>query len=378
MKRVIATLPLSPRQDPVLGYCLTAFAAHIFGSLTGLSSLVALNTKGAKGLSVRDADAFTNLLSRIIETPFYIWHDEAQKWAECLTTFSVRGLQEGWLTIEQRETHCCDCGKVEFLPEPLNLVQNDFRRKTYEIQNGMIHCRLCKTIAQLKTSTCLLMQLPRTLVPVACVPNYAQLEWGGLIRQLCGCKLLVSRTRDTGLPVQIGSSTFFFDVDLCWMLMPFLLMQEEFEVDTLVCGHKTLKHAFLTVAVSQLMNIREPSTIIAVPYLHVRDIELVELSAEKLLEMYGANTLRVSLAMALGGSGKELTLLEQDLRFADYAMQRFCSTVPVNKFASLKYAWSSLGLQRIRHALAQVRRGHTDHLTMEMRQILSILSRHSV
>lgn len=376
MKRVIATLPLSPRQTPVLGYCLSAFATHILGSLTGLSSVIALNTKGARGWSIADADAFTHLVSRITEASFMTWHDEQQEWADHLSAFSAHGLQEGWLTIEERETYCCSCGKVEFLPEPLNLVQNDFRRKTYEIQDGTIYCRLCNTTAYLKKTNCLLMQILQELHSMSCFPNYAQLEWSGLARQLCGRKFLISRTRDTGMCAQIGSSIFFLDVDLCWMLMPFILAQKGLQIEVLVCGHKTIKHALLTVAVSQLMSVPVPSSIVAVPYLHVRGSHQTENSAEKLLELYGAKAVRVYLAMALGGSAKEITLLEDDLRFMGYAAQRSFEMVLLEDHCAIRKAWHSLGTQKIRHAAAEIRRGHEDRVSLEAKQVFSILLRH--
>jgi len=78
VKQIVATVPLSPRCNPSLGYGLCPFAANVIGQFKGLSSLVAINTVGSKRSIESDEQMFTRLLSGFIEAPFETWHDEKQ------------------------------------------------------------------------------------------------------------------------------------------------------------------------------------------------------------------------------------------------------------------------------------------------------------
>lgn len=253
------------------------------------------------------------------------------------------------------------------------MVQKNFQRKTYVIENGTVRCRLCNTQAVLKKKQCLLMQVPKRLVHTNRYPRYAQSDWEGISKQLCGCKLLISRTRDTGLHVEIDTSSYFLDVDLCAMLMPFVLFEQGIAIEILVCGHKTLKQAFLATAVSQLMEIPEPSSIVAVPYLHLNSPKGDPLTIQALLQRYKSGVLRSLLSMALGGTRKEITLLEQDLVLAEQALSQFQERDSIQHYCSLETIWEIFGLEKMRYALSCVKRGRTHQLSQESRQMLSLV-----
>lgn len=370
----VATIPYTPRKFLTPGYMLGPFTSHLIASHMGLVPLLSVNRLGAKGHSQTDADRFILTHQRITQTATTVWRDDVQDWTSILQLWSSAGIRKGWLSLEQREVWRCSCGLVEFLPEPLNLVEEGFRRKTYSLEDGRARCEICRTFTKSYSSEMLLMKMPTELPVAALSPDYSAREWANLGKQLNGKKLLVSRGRDTGVQAELDGRRFHVDVDVCNMLMPFLASEQGTYVHTLVCGHKTLKQAFLSAQLTRLMGARGPRAVVSVPYMNFDNETVNGQSVDVLLDTYDARILRILYAMALNHSGKSIILRSSLFETIEHAFKHIATFEGAHTPSrELSFLYKGIGLNTLQKALSFVRKKQLEKLTPEMRAALFLL-----
>lgn len=371
---VIATIPYTPRRLLAPGYLLGPFSAHLIALHEKRVPLIAVNRLGSRGFSRTDGDRFVQVCERVFEGRPLIWRDDDQNWTRALSAWSTLGFQDGWLTIEPREVWRCSCGFVEFLPEPLNLVGHGFRRKAYSVEGQEARCDICRTFTRRYINNVLLMRLPSSQPMTAVYPAYASKEWQNLGKQLNGKQFLVSRARQTGLHIDVEKRVFHIDIDICSMLMPFLVHESGDHIKSLICGHKTLKQAFLATQVTRLMWKHPPDSVHAVPYLAIRGDPKDIPSLEILLDKHGAATLRVVYATAFGHRGKLITLDLDILDTIDHALgdlDAFEYMGPA--MDDLSDLYRGAGLNTLQKSMSLLRRRRSHLLTNEMRYALALL-----
>lgn len=356
-QKVVATLPTSPRSGAALGFFLSQFVAYVIGRLQDIPVCGSANLLGTKGSSEAEADKYQEEMDSLGILPDMYWHDTSCDWREILSMLLSRGLSNGWIKKRWVSIYACPCGKTEFLDRPVNLIEGNFSRKVYEVRDGVPWCTVCRKPAGNVEQKALLMILPETIAPMSLMPEHARLSWSDLDKNLSGQEILISRKRDTGFSAVVAEENFFLDVDIAWMLYPFLLWTRGMQIGTLVCGHKVVKQAFLSTAVSGLMGVPLPSSVLLIPYMTIDFGDKEPLDARTVVSLYGRKTARCILGFGIGSKRKEIDIPSRMIHLVhrsvggtvDPSVQK--SMVPI----STEELWRSFNIQTLQNALSLLR-----------------------
>lgn len=365
---------MSPRPEPSLGFFLIPFLIHILGRILGLPIVFPINVLGAKGCNASHVELFRELVLALEITPEKEWCDSNFEWNTLLPPVFSKGIEHGWIQRGTVSIFTCPCGKTEFLNTPINLVCGKFDRKVYEVKNGMPSCLLCGESARAYDRDTLLLALPRRIPAVKLIPHYATNAWLDLSENLSGCKIPISRTRETGLLVSIGETQFNIDIDITWMLYPYLLREWEMEVGTLVSGHKTLKQAFMASVASNLLGVPYPETIVSAPYFSLDFGNREPLNAKGILEKFGPSIARVLLLFGLGNERKDVIVPSRTIHLVQHSVRidpELLVDTPSQK-AHPEEIWDTFNGQKLQNALASLRRKHPEEISTLIRRILAV------
>ncbi|MCX6813495.1 MAG: hypothetical protein NTV77_03420 [Candidatus Azambacteria bacterium] len=146
--------------------------------------------------------------------PDLVWLDSSSDNKLLVQCFLSVGFENGWITKEEKSIYRCSCGTTEFLNEKEN---------------------------------CLLLELPVLNNCPVVLPEYAEAEFRENLKFFSGKKILISRGRQSELMASVGGQAFGIDADTYWMCFLRGLFESDYEVETLVLGHRTIKHAVLSL-----------------------------------------------------------------------------------------------------------------------------------
>ena len=363
MKKIVTTLPLSPRKNADLGYYSVPLLADIIASFMGTYVVHAVNILGSKKLVSQDVDMHFKMLNHLCISSQLHWRDTDEQWDVALSRLFYFGSMQGWVFQDERIVMACPCGKVEFLANESTLSEIHGKRKVYKVQDGVATCLLCGNTATPRMTRCLLVRLPDLVPDIVVIPKYAAVEWNQLTRDIVGREILVSRIRETGIHAEFMGKRFNIDIDFAWKLFLERLYAKGFQCSCMVVGHKTLKHALSVTLLNSLIGMPTPEFVVSVPYFSldfgIRPVE----SAEKLVNCHGGTSLRWLLSMAIGCAQKEITLQSKLIYLIAHSIGVTFNTKNDSPELLLVDAfWKEFNAQRIQRILSQMRRGKLDDL----------------
>jgi len=365
MKEVITHMPMSPRSNPELGYYGIHTQAHIISNLEGTSYFLTGNELGNKRKrEIESLEMVLNDLEKLGIHPSGIWRDSDESNISFIQKLVSAGVNNGLVTMENREIFLCPCGKTEFLNLPENLCSGS-RKKTYEIEGGGIRCKVCGQQASLERVKCLIFKLPQAEFPyIKIYPSYAQEELKKHFNFFSGKDYLLSRSTSRPIAIQVDNDRFWLDVDFGWIPFIYHLQQESrLKVEVLLTGHKTLKQVALSLLVAKILGGYLPSRIIVTPYINIDFGKRPHLKAKEFLSQNEGVVARFFLAQTLGADRKEIWLASSDVYLIAKALENLRGlNRPTGERPSLEHFLNRGNSCRIRGISKKLRGGKYDQL----------------
>jgi len=370
---------MSPRDNAELGFYLLPFIADIIGRCLKTDVVFPINHLGKKAKTASQINEYLEILRQLGINPINIWIDSDPVNLIFARETIEKAIEEKWIVTETRIVYQCECGKTNFLDEQENFQSGGFQRKVYEIKDGEAICMACQTIARATQRLCLLLNLPVEKISLKILPEYAAKEGRELLKFLQDKQLLISKNKLSGITVDTSKGQFQVDVDFFWMIFLASLKKYGFSVYTLLCGHKTIKHALLAFLMAQRIGVEVPKYIIAIPYLNIDFGNNKHLLANRLLEEQEQLAIRYFLATTLAAKSKEVVLQSRLLYWISHSIR-----VDLDKFITsdteseinIENLIAHYNQQRFQSILANLRKNKISSLSnLDKKLVKIILSR---
>ncbi len=370
MKLVVSTLPISPRSNLTIGSFTLPVLVDLLAGMCGRDAIVPINILGSKSGARESMPEFLAALN-VLKVDTAIWIDEHEVKNQTIQSMMEEGFRQGWLSYEKQALWVCPCGKTEVMDEAESLLVADFTATTYELAAGQITCRLCQQAAVRVVEPRLLMTLPHLSDrAVRWRPSYCEREIKELLEKFRGRKISLSRKRETGLVALVGSESVHLDPDLAWMMCPAILEQSRgVQIETLVVGHKTIKHAAYSLLCSSLLGATLPKLVLSAPYMSVgeKPYSFREASTRN------PETLRCLLAFALGSRKKSITLDSKWIYWIEHSIRVPRPEAGPQASEAWKVAeeiWDQFSQQAMTNLLAKLRSRRAGELTPTEQRVL--------
>lgn len=309
----VTQMPISPREDPVLGFYESPVVTDVFAKVEGVETILPFNTTGVKkGYEQRPLDSAIDYIKKLgVENPL-IYVDGAKENLARVSEFLKYGLRKGFIYETRGGVFYSDDGLTEFLDHEDNLTPsiNNRSEYTYYMKNGAPYSKSTNLALTHEMRDCLMLRLPEQQPTIEVFPQYARSEFDTLYKQFSGRSILISRLTDKPIKIEAGNiRSYNIDPDMYWM--PFLnILQEYFFMyaKDLVVVNSTLKQAVLSTMMTQLVDAVPPEKLIVLPKINLDSDKGSILRAEEFLKKYGPFVTNMLLLQGIGASRKEIVL----------------------------------------------------------------------
>lgn len=251
---VVVTLPITPRHTPSLGLMLIPFVMDILGKQMGTTKKVlALNVSGAKlvGANVEPhVCGYLKTCEQIGIVPDIIWRDDQRENVYWISRFFRQLVNDGLIIKAERAIKCCPCRIVETLASADNFSD---ARKLYYWSGGVCLCKICQLPVQEEVDNVYLLRIPKSTVDFSVTPAFTGVEIANLAGRFAGSELLISRTRDSAIPLWTGREQIFLDPDFAWQLYLPILWQCDCQPSVMVGSQKSLFGCYLAILLLQIL-----------------------------------------------------------------------------------------------------------------------------
>lgn len=358
----ITCLPITPVIKPNLGLLVIPFVLDVLGNRLNLKKVLSINTNGLKLLPGETEKALREYISisqKIGIEINHVWHDDQASNIEQTKKLFTQLVEMGYVTREETEIRRCPCGAVEMLASAKNWSE---RRKVYRSQNGQDYCKLCKHSLATFNETAYLFCFPeieQTAIQVQ--PAFYSKDLEQLIKRFSGCRLLVSRHRQSKFPLLNKQEDVFLDVDFAWCFQLPLLDTLGYQPEIVVGSLKNLMACYFMATISWIFNRHIPAFVIT-PYCYAEQHELLKnafSSADEFTKKYGRQTTRLFLSSGLNWRQKESTIEARLLPLLEKLSYRIKSLS--RKYNTIEEALSDFDGMEIKRMIGQVRKTRDEH-----------------
>lgn len=356
---VVSSLPIRPIENPFIGFYSIPVLLDLIAKITNLPFIYSVNQLGM--IEVKDKaikSHIDDLQGLQVDTSKVITDNQL---LPSVNTVFYKGLDEGWIVVQNRKIFRCNCGRTEGLYIDANL-KNLKSRRVYDIFNGEPKCKICCQIATPLFTDVYLLKIQQSVlenkIPY-CMQDFATKDLLKQIEFFRGKELLLSRTRVTECPVIYKNNIVYLDIDFLSMIYLFFLKQCGQSVKIMPIGYKMSKQLALTLILSELLGVQQPKTIIYLPYFSFsRENErLKSIKLSEFMEQYGYSVLRLVLAFGFGANKKELTIPSSMIYQTQISLKNYsCDSNYTNTMVDLEKLWKQYSLEKMMRLVASIRK----------------------
>ena len=194
---------------------------------------------------------------------------------------------KGIVTIEEKEVLTCECGIINTTKENFSKIS---KMKLAHIENDNVVCNSCKSNCKSSIQKVLVLNTKEIeLNEIQIFPDSFSKEINDLLSSYKETSILLSKTRETGVELEIEGEKFNIDVDMIWS--QYLSFYNDSNIVTVGSSH-VLFAMVLSYIMERAINKTNNVIFLAVPYLKNSqpEINLFEDTksnkAKKLLTMF--------------------------------------------------------------------------------------------
>ncbi len=357
MKFAIVSLPITPRQAPKLGLMLVPYIGDVISKKMGISHVLGLNVNGLK-LDPNDIESnvsgYLSANAKFGITPEFVWRDDQQENVYWIGVFFSRLEAEGFIVKEARELLRCPCGVVETLVSANNISGV---RRLYETNGGEMVCRVCGGSLVKEVAEVYLFNIPS--VPINdwhITPEFTKREMVNMAERFTGLGLLVSRTRDSAIPLWTGKEHIFLDADFGWQMYLPILSRFGYQPVALIGGQKNLLGCYLAMVLSYLIDKTVPELVVPAYCKIANERDGVELNA---FGSWDRSRARLFMASHCTFQKKEVNFDLTLLRPMSHFLRKMVQQSGLSKECTLVEALQACEGKCVRKAILEKRARHS-------------------
>lgn len=326
MKKCVVTLPITPTANPSFGMIASVIVSDIVARNLGLKLVLALGVQGMR-ISAHELEsvvnAFLSHLRGVGVRPDFILRGDSRVISGLIEKILISLLRQQRITMVEANILVCPCGAVEKLADVTEPYE---KRRLYKTVNNEMYCKVCNGPVQKKHEEVYLFRLSEQISGIQLFPEFYRNEVGEQVRNANGSRILVSRTRNSSVPMQIGKKTILFDPDFIWQTYLTTLPSVGLDPSILIGSNHRFRAVVLSRAVQETCFPQSLLNVVVPPYfLAERQAPLrgEEYSIDTLLRAHHKNSLRVLAGESLNWNRKESVVQTSQLSLLDRMNSRF-------------------------------------------------------
>lgn len=156
----------------------------------------------------------------------------------------------------------CDCGKVDLLKFA---VHQNVDGTLYKFENEKIICKSCNKECKESKESILKIDVNKSKIKnISIVPSYFNNVINGIIKDMDGSFILISKKRNTGCIINYQGKEYNIDIDFIWSLLTLVINADK---KILVGGNRQILKMFIINYINSLMT-KQDLTFVAHPYIY--------------------------------------------------------------------------------------------------------------
>lgn len=266
--RLIITLPISPFDKMTSGRMISPILGESLAKSMNCDFIMAVNALSSyKG---RDYSSFLELMKHYNIKPHDYWIDEDHIEELINKVYSL--IEMGFISINEKELLCCQCGRVEIPKDNIDSI--NLKDSLFEKVSGKYCCKYCKSECQFVKNRSLVFN-PRLIDKshMQFYPVFINKDKFTFDETVGNNDIVISRKRDTGIKIYYNGLSFNLDIDFLWQVFLSLFSAKE---KIVMCGNHQLYQLYMVGMLEKCFNPNSNTVCLATPFLieNMRQTEL--------------------------------------------------------------------------------------------------------
>ena len=252
-------MPLKPKLN-VSGYKILPLVTNVVGEMLDCETDFTFNILHGFKDSGSIVDEFVEELNEMNIVSDNVIYDK--NFVEKAKENIVNLYRKGVVQIEEKEVLNCGCGIISTTKENLTNIS---KMKLAHIEDGEIVCNKCGGKCNSSVQRVLVLKTKDVnLTDIQIFPENFSKEINDLLNSYKDTSILLSKTRETGVKLNIENETFNIDVDMIWS--QYLSFYNNTNIATVGSSH-VLFAMVLSYIMERAINGTNNVMFLAVPYL---------------------------------------------------------------------------------------------------------------
>lgn len=156
----------------------------------------------------------------------------------------------------------CECGKVDILK---CAVHENVNGSLYDFKNGKVICKFCNKECEETKENILKIDIDKSkMQSISIVPLYFNNVINGIINEMHGSYILISKKRNTGCSINYCGKDYNIDIDFIWTILVEIIPADQ---KILIAGNRQILKMFIINYINSITS-KQKLTFIAHPYIY--------------------------------------------------------------------------------------------------------------
>lgn len=381
---IVTTLPITIRKESQFSTLLSPFIANLLSDFLKAKAVISVNCTGRLYINQTtneiqsSIDWYQDQLKKLGINDFELWKDNNPAYLEYVGE-KIKLLQRmGLITEKKCQVLRCKCGAVEISEDLVPRLSNG---KLFTINEKLVKCRLCKSLAKPEKIQSLVLNLPKfDYKRLSIFPKWTENELHETARKFSGVNARISRVRPNNLQFTTSSNVYYLDTDFVWSFyLDFLLEKFKQNSVVIVTSNRTIRQAIEVVRFAETINRKSSFSILVNPTIQLQNTLQTKESwnVETFLTFSSDISLRYFLALSLSWKNKSVYLASNQLYWINHSIDPYIINVDSTNqdeitTPDLKTFISMCNANNTRSLLAKLRKKRTlDRFELKLYNLLN-------
>lgn len=254
----VITLPMKPHRKEKIGMIVIPSIADVFAKRLGAKSYLGINLMDSY---VKREDFVTNYYDLLYQMNIdfdSVWVDKEEQ--ETLFKNVQKLIDNGFVKEKNMNMLRCPCGVIDMKMGS----ENDFvTKRSYEVRNDEIYCKECGKICKCVKENVLVFNSGNIEFKGETIPSRISKEQQEFHQKLKNEDILVSRLRNTNIPVVVNGKKYNIDVDFA--VLTYLACFDE-KRKVIIGSNHHIYQMYLMELLSKCLGKESENVYVAIPY----------------------------------------------------------------------------------------------------------------
>lgn len=274
---IVISLPIKPQLHTSLGMTAGLHVGRTIADYLQCKYVMAVNIMNGFAELEEEKKCFVSDITKRGIIPNVMWFDNDN--SEELVKNIVKIVKAGDVYAQTKTMLRCHCGRVCIEKKYANNYG-----KLFKIKDGHVVCNFCGKECDEINEELLVLRIPFNLKKINVFPEFLSAEVENMVDKYKGKEMIISKPRNTGCALKLGTKTYNLDVEFVWSQI--FSCFEEKNMYLLASNHQIYVAAIMGI-MAQLSSDKK-ITFVLTPYMNNKSLFYID---EKLVERTWLNRL---------------------------------------------------------------------------------------